>query len=241
MGDETGRPSSIGAVKADWLAFGATTFTALIGYIFTLTPQVTLGFSGIFATAAMHGGVPHPPGYPLAVLWQQAFVVFLPVSNIAWRVAVSSAVAGALACGLIAAMVSRWGCDLHPLERKRPFWPRVVCGWAAGMIFGFNGAFWGRAVIADVWSLTILLLTSVIFLIQRWTFTPHRKLLLYVACFVYGLTLTNSQMMLAAAPALPVLIAVGNRELAWDVLLDSFGALLGVGIIWLIGRWRRFW
>ena len=35
---------------------------------------------------------------------------------------------------------------------------------------------------------------------------------------------------------------VPNRQgSAWDVLLDSFGALLGVGIIWLIGRWRRFW
>ena len=217
MGDETGPPSSIG--RADWFAFGATTFTALVGYIFTLAPQVTLGFSGIFATAAMHGGVPHPPGYPLAVLWQQAFVVLLPISNIAWRVAVSSAVAGALACGLIAAMVSRWGSDGLSPDPKRSLWAGAVCGWVAGMIFAFNGAFWSRAVIADVWSLTILLLTSVIFLIQSWTFTPHRKLLLYVACFVYGLTLTNSQMMLAAAPALPALIAVGNRELARDVLV----------------------
>jgi hypothetical protein len=244
MGDETGPPSSFGAAKADWLAFGATTFAALIGYGFTLAPQVTLGFSGIFATAAMHGGVPHPPGYPLTVLWQQAFVVLLPVSNIAWRVAVSSAVAGALACGLIAAIVSRWGCEGLSLDPKRWLWARVVCGWTAGMIFGFNGASWGRAVIADTWSLTILLLTSVIFLIQRWAFTSHRKLLLYVACFVYGLTLTNSQMMLAAAPALPALIAVGNRELARDVLLAGCVVFVGGlvegcnGIFGVVPDWK---
>jgi VanZ family protein len=27
----------------------------------------------------------------------------------------------------------------------------------------------------------------------------------------------------------------------WDVILDSFGAAMGVGLIWLIGRWRRVW
>jgi len=204
---------------ADALAFAATVLTVLLGYTLTLAPHVTLGFSGIFATAAMYGGVPHPPGYPLSVLWQQAFVTLLPVSNVAWRVSVSSAVAGALACGFIAAMVSRWGRDRNWLDAKKSRWARVLCGWSAGMIFGFNGAFWGRAVIADVWSFTILLFTAVLFLFQTWAFAPRRTRVLYAACFVYGLTLTNSQILLAVAPALPALIAVGNRELARDVLL----------------------
>ena len=35
---------------------------------------------------------------------------------------------------------------------------------------------------------------------------------------------------------------VPNRQGSlWDVLLDSFGAILGLGIIWIIGRWRRVW
>ena len=209
----------VGGSVIDGLTFGVTVVTALLGYMATLAPQVTLGFSGIFSTAAMHGGVPHPPSYPLSVLWQQSFVKLLPVSNIAWRVAVSSAVAGALACGLIAAMVSRWGSEDFSLDPKRSLWVRAVCGWTAGMIFAFNGAFWGRAVIADVWSLTILLFATTIFLLQRWTFTPQRKWLVHIACFFYGLTLTNSQMMLAAAPTLPALIGAGNRELARDILL----------------------
>jgi hypothetical protein len=125
----------------DGLTFGVTAVTVLCGYMVTLAPQVTLGFAGIFSTAAVHGGVPHPPGYPVTVLWQQTFVKLLPVSNIAWRAGVSSAVAGALACGLMAAMVSRWGSDFQSDDPKRMLWLRVVCGWAAGMIFGFNGAF----------------------------------------------------------------------------------------------------
>ena len=228
----------------DGLTFGVTAVTVLCGYMVTLAPQVTLGFAGIFSTAAVHGGVPHPPGYPVTVLWQQTFVKLLPVSNIAWRAGVSSAVAGALACGLMAAMVSRWGSDFQSDDPKRMLWLRVVCGWAAGMIFGFNGAFWGRAVIADAWSLTILLFATTIFLLHRWTFTPHRKWLIYVGSFFYGLTLTNSQMMLAAAPALPALIAVGNRELARDVLVAGCVVFVGgliegcTGIFRLIPDWK---
>jgi hypothetical protein len=227
---EKAEPPRICRPAVDCMAFAATTLTVLSGYLLTLAPQVTLGFSGIFSTAAMYGGVPHPPGYPVAVLWQQAFVTLLPVSNVAWRVAVSSAVAGALASGLIAAMVSRFGVELLTSMEPRPAVTRIVCGWSAGMIFGFNGAFWGRAVIADVWTLTILLLTVVIFLIQRWSFTPQHKRLLYLACFTYGLTLTNSQIMLAAASALPALVAVGNRELARDILLVGC-AVFAAGLI----------
>jgi hypothetical protein len=217
---EKAGPPKICRPAVDSVAFAATTLTVLSGYLLTLAPQVTLGFSGIFSTAAAYGGVPHPPGYPVAVMWQQAFVTLLPVSNIAWRVAVSSALAGAFACGLIAAMVSRFGVELlNSMEPRRSATARMVCGWSAGMIFGFNGAFWGRAVIADVWTLTILLLTSVVFLIHRWSFAPQHKRVLYLACFTYGLTLTNSQIMLAAAPALPALVAVANRELARDILL----------------------
>src|SRR5688572_25203022 len=209
---ETIAPPKSRQSAADVLAFTATASTVLLGYMFTLAPHVTLGFSGIFATAAMYGGVPHPPGYPLSVLWQQAFVTLLPVSSVAWRTTMSSAVAGALACGLIAVIVSRWGRDCNWLDSKTSLWARAICGWSAGMIFGFNGAFWGRAVIADVWSFTILLFTAVLFLFQAWAFAPHRTRVLYGACFIYGLTLTNSQILLAVAPALPTLIAVGNRE-----------------------------
>ena len=50
-----------GYEKTDWLAFVVTTAAVLVVYLFTLTPDVSLGFSGIFSTAAIYGGVPHPP------------------------------------------------------------------------------------------------------------------------------------------------------------------------------------
>src|SRR5438876_1061364 len=139
--------------RSDWLSFLVTTVLTLAGYLYTLTPENTLEMSGELATAAKYAGVAHPPGYPLWTLYAWVFTKLLPFSNIAWRVAVSSAVAGALTCGVIALSVSRGSAMLlegltgfRRLPPKEEAWLRVVCGGVAGMGFGFHGVFWGLAV-----------------------------------------------------------------------------------------------
>lgn len=220
--------------EADWRAFAVTVASVLCVYLLTLSPNVGLGFSGIFSTAAMYGGVPHPPGYPVAVWWQGLFVQALPISNIGWRVAVSSATAGAVACGLIALLVSRLGKELlrgdDLLTSRETTSVRILCGFVAGTIFGFNGAFWGRAVIADVWTLSIALFCTALCLLVRWCLIPHRSRFLYLSAFVYGLTLTNSQILLTASLAVPALLLVAKRDLARDVLLAACALFFG-GVI----------
>jgi hypothetical protein len=214
--------------RNDWLSFGATTLLALLVYLFTLVPDVGLDNSGVWTTAAAYGGVSSPPGYPLWTLWAWAFTKLLPFSNVAWRAAVSSAVAGALACGLIALMVSRGGAAMleqMPAERrlkpKEEDWLRVICGYAAGMVFGLNGAFWPQAVKVAVWPLSILLLCLVLCLLMRWTFQPEKRRYLYATAFAYGLLLTNSQIELALAPAIPILVVMGNLKVGRDLFLAA--------------------
>jgi hypothetical protein len=96
--------------------------------------------------------------------------VALPFSNIAWRVGVSSAVAGALTAGVLALMVSRGGTMIlegiaifKRLPRKEENWLRVVSGYVAGMAFGFSDPFWFQAVVAEVWPLSMLLGTLVVY------------------------------------------------------------------------------
>src|SRR6185436_4842503 len=88
--------------RTDRLCCAATAVLTFAVYLFTLAPNVTLGFSGIFSVGAMYGGVAHPPGYPLWTCYAWVFTKLLPFGNVAWRVALSSATASALACGLIA-------------------------------------------------------------------------------------------------------------------------------------------
>ena len=230
-----------GFQRSDWLSFWATTLLALMVYLLTLAPEVGLDNSGIYSTGAMYGGVPDTPGYPLWTLWAEIFTKLLPFSNIAWRAAVSSAVAGALACGLIALMVTRGSAaileqrpDHQRLKPKEEKWLRAVCGYAAGMVFGLNGAFWPQAVRVEVWPLSILLLCVVLCLLLRWNFQPESRRYLYAAALVYGLLLTNSQIEFAFAPAIPFLVMIGNPKIGRDMfLVAGILFLAGLGGIWL--------
>ena len=155
--------------------------------------------------------------------------------------AVSSAVAGALACGLIALMVSRGGTaildqrpDQQRLKPKEEQWLRAICGYVAGMVFGLNGAFWPQAVMVAVWPLSILLLCLVLCLLQRWNFQPESRRYLYTAALIYGLLLTNSQIEFAFAPAIPFLVMIGNLKTGRDMfLLASVLFLAALGGIWM--------
>jgi hypothetical protein len=223
------------------MSFGATTLLALVVYLLTLGPSVGLDNSGVWSTVAAYGGVSSPPGYPLWTMWSWAFTKLLPFSNVAWRVAVSSAVAGALACGLIALMVSRVGAaileqmpDHQRLKPEEEKWLRAVCGYTAGMVFGLNGAFWPQAVMIAVWPLSILLLCLVLCLFLRWNFQPEKRRYLYATALVYGLLLTNSQIEFAFAPAIPFLVMFGNQKMGRGMfLVASILFLAGLLGIWL--------
>src|SRR5690349_6149910 len=84
----------------DRLAFVVTTLLVFIGYWWTLAPDLTLEDCGELAVGSMYAGVPHPPGYPVWTIYSWLFTL-LPISNMAYRVALSSAVAGAFSCGLV--------------------------------------------------------------------------------------------------------------------------------------------
>src|SRR5437879_6240935 len=132
--------------KIDWLTFAVTTLVVFIGYYLTLAPDLTLEDSGELAVGSFYAGVPHPPGYPVWTLYTWLFTVLFPISNVAWRVALSSAVAGALSCGLMALMVSRGSsmmiegvAELKNIERRWENGLCVVSGFVAGTLLAFNG------------------------------------------------------------------------------------------------------
>src|SRR5258706_7618742 len=226
--------------QTDWLSFLITTALVLMVYLYTLAPEVTLEMSGILSTAAMYGGVAHPPGFPLWTIYAWLFIRLLPFSNIAWRVAVSSAVAGAFACGVIALMVSREGAMLlegmsgfKRLEPKEERLLRLVCGSVAGMGFGFNGVFWGMAVIVDTLALGNLVFSIVLCLLMRWFYSPNRKRYLYAAFFVYGLAVSAHPALIPAALGLPFFVMLGDRKFGRDLFFAA--AILSAAV--LVGNW----
>jgi hypothetical protein len=211
--------------RADGVSFLVATLVTLAVYLFTLAPEVTVTWSGVMSSAAMYGGVAPPPGYPAWTIYSWLFIKLLPFSNIAWRVAVGSAVAGAVACGLVALMVSRCGvsllCEVPAFERinlRERNMIRVVCGCVAGLALGFSGRFWYEAVIQQYWTFAVILFVVVISLLMRWMETGRRRWC-WGAFFVYGLLLTGNQELIVALPGIVCVVIVIEPKLGRDVAL----------------------
>ena len=223
--------------RVDWIAGLLATLISFGVYLYTLAPNVTLEDSGELAVGSMYAGVPHPPGYPLWTIYSWVFTKILPFSNIAWRVAVSSAFAAALSCGIIAMMVSRGSMlMLEGMTQFRNFagrqrqWLCLIAGLSAGLILGFNGFMWSQAVIVEVYTLGILTFAMTLIFMMRWFFIPEKRLYLYLAYFSFGLCFTNHQTLIIAAVGLEFLVLLADKKLGRDFLVCNC-ALYIVGLV----------
>src|SRR5262245_19462468 len=220
--------------RVDWTSFAITTFLVFIGYWWTLAPDLTLEDCGELSVGSFYAGVPHPPGYPVWTIYSWFFSL-LPISNIAYRVALSSAVAGAFSCGLVALMVSRGSsmmiegiAELKTIDRK---WENALClvsAFVAGMLIGFNGFMWSQAVIVEVYTLSVLSLAGVLVCLLRWIHAPHQRRYLYLAFFWFGICFNNHQSLLVIALGLEIAVLAVSPKMGRDFLLWNV-------VIWILG------
>lgn len=223
--------------RVDWLTFAITTVVVFIGYWFSLAPDLTLEDSGELAVGSMYAGVPHPPGYPVWTLFTWLICELVPFSNIAWRVALASAICGALACGLIGLMVSRGSAMIiEGFETLKGIEPRVrnaicvVSGFVGGMLMGFNGFLWSQAVIVEVYAISALSLVLMLVSIMRWMHAPHQSRYIWWAAFWLGICFTNHQTLLVAVIGLQVAVLARDAKLGRDVFFGNFVIFVMAGI-----------
>ena len=222
--------------RIDWMAFLITTLFVWAGYFWTLAPDLGLEDSGELAVASLYAGIPHPPGYPVWTIYTWLWANLLPMGNIAWRVALGEATAGAIACGLLGLLVSRGSsmlmegiADLKQIAGK---WENAICivsGFVAGLLLGFNGYMWSQSVIVEVYAFSVLSLMGVMLFLLRWVYAPHQMRYLYLAFFMYGICVNNHQSLLPIAMGLEVLIVMvkprlGKEFLFWNIVI-YLGAL----------------
>lgn len=226
--------------RVDWITFGATTLLTLVVYLFTLAPDLTLEDCGELAVASYYLGVPHAPGYPIWTVYSWLFTVLLPFSNVAWRVAISSAVAAALASGMLGLITARFSSmlierlDLFKGLEKR--WEEALClvsGTVAALLIGFNGFMWSQAVIVEVYTLSVLSLMGVLVCLLHWMYRPGQHRYLYLAAFLFGICFNNHQTLIVAAMGLQVAIAMANEKLGRDALaVNALFYLGGLILSW---------
>ena len=230
--------------RADWVAFGLTFLIALTVYTLTLQPTVGLEDSGELIVASDYLGVPHPPGYPIWSLLTWAFqwvfhaVTYHGYPNPAWGVNFCSAFAGALACGVLALLVSRSGIDLlrnlkketDVLGEKTESLFCATAGVASGLLLAFSQGMWSQSVIAEVYALNILFQTSVLLFLYRWMMEPEKPKPLFLMAFTFGLGLTNHQTLMFMGLAVALAVFLRHIRLARDFAIVGAFYVLMVGL-----------
>ncbi len=214
----------------DWLALAITLGVVWTVYLITLAPELTLEDSGELVTGAFYAGIPHPPGYPVWSIYSWLWTTLLPIGNMAWRVSVGQAFSGAVACGLLALLVSRGSSMLmegiEELKGMTGRWESAIClisAISAGLLLGLDGFMWKESCVVNRIAVTsVPWYLAVLVCLLRWIYAPHQLRYAYWAAFLFGLCITLHQSLIVAALGIEIAIAAGNPRLGRDAFLGNF-------------------
>src|SRR5205823_4052468 len=168
-------PGSAGAGSAG-LAAIAVFGIALVVYLRTLLPGVSVGDWAEMQWIPAQMGIPHPTGYPLYVLLGKAFSV-LPIGSLAFRAELLSAVVAAGAAGTTVLIAARLGV-------------RPVIAFAAGLSLAVTGELWLEATYSEMNGLHLLLMAAVIHRAVVWR-AERRDRDLRLGALLAGLSISN--------------------------------------------------
>jgi hypothetical protein len=129
-------------------------------YVQTLAPSVAALFDDSleFPLVSYRLGIAHPTGYPLYTLLGKLYTL-LPWHDVAWRVNLLSAVAGALTVALVYLVA-------------RQLTARRLAAVFGAVALAASPVFWSQAVVAEVYTLTAAFVALLLWLALRWARRP---------------------------------------------------------------------
>jgi hypothetical protein len=189
-------------------------------YRATLLPGVDFGDTGSFQATVGSPDITPRDGYPLYFAIGDLFLRVTRAEP-AHALNLASAVAAALACGVIVLVAAELSGS-------------VLAGTAAALLFAGSYTFWSQAIIAEVYALHILIVSLTLLLLLRWQVRPTDGALA-VFFLMYALGFGNHLSMILLAPGFTVfLLAAGPggwrsmfapRVVATAVTLAAAGSL----------------
>ena len=225
--------ASPAGIRYDWLLVLVVVAAVFAAYGYTAPRTVTLEDDGLFIMASFDLGVAHPPGYPLYTLLGH-IATYLPIGTPALRVHLLSGLLGALACGVLFLVARQTGL---------PRWFAL----AAALAYGVSEHLWSQAIIAEVYTLNVLLTFVVLlFCLRAMAATgPTRQRQktivreLSFAALCFGLGLANHwPLLLLAAPAFVILL-LPSWSLVWRNLPRLFALVIVPALLlylWMVWR-----
>jgi len=213
--EDAGTRASVVAVRiwrrwGDLLTAATVALVALGVYVHTLLPGVgDRGDTAKWQTISAVGGVPHATGYPLYVALVQAWARVVPIASFAYRTNLLSAVAAAAAVAVLFGLLRTIGLR-----------PAVAA--ATALTFAVTPTFWSQAVIAEVYTLHVLFVVSILACLAKWRLGGANGWLLAGSALL-ALSFGNH---MSTALLLP---AAG-----WLVLSDRRRALTRGNVLWAV-------
>lgn len=142
---------------ARWAAAAMAGLSAFVLYVASMAPGLTWAHQGAdggeLLAAAITGGVPHPPGYPLYTILLQGWLSLsgwlAPASDLAWRGNLLSALGGAASVFITVFVVDAL---LAPATAQRWLW-----AFFGGLAWGVSPLLWSQSILTEVYSLHALL------------------------------------------------------------------------------------
>jgi hypothetical protein len=177
---------------------------ACVLYRATMLPGLDLGDSASFQTMAGAPIITPRDGYPLYYALSGLFVRVVGGDR-AHALNLASVVYGAIACGLIFLVAAE-------LAGSR------LAALAAALLFAGSYTFWSQAIIAEVYTLHILLVSLCLFLLLRWAQRPSTARLAGFFA-VYAVSFGNHLSMILLAPAF-ALFLFSTAPRRWRTMLS---------------------
>ncbi len=155
-------------------------------YLLTLPPTILWRDTPEFANVALTLSIAHPAGFPTYSLLVKP-LTFLPIGSIAFKTNLASAIFSLLSVLLLSAALRLLIRRLYPLAPSADIHTSSI---VAAFLFALGPIVWHNAISTEVYTLNILFLAGLIYLILRWLdeFDPRW---LYLSGFLYGLSAGN--------------------------------------------------
>ncbi len=210
-----------------YLALSVFLISELV-YVLTMAPTFSFWDCGEFVAVAYTLGVPHPPGTPIFTVLGRLFTM-IPFGDIGARVNFISTLCSAatvMFTYLITIRFIRIYRQTNPDEWSTA---EKISAYSAGVIgafaLAFSDSFWFNAVEAEVYAMSMLFNSSVVWLILKWYEVAdeegNEKWLLLIA-YAFGLALGVHLQALLAFFA----IAMVYYYKRYEISVGSFAALV---------------
>ena len=191
-------------------------------YISSMPSTVVLEDDGFFLLSAYYNGISHPPGYPLYTLIAHIFGL-IPLENYALKIHILSALFSVGACAVFYNI-------LKELNSSQDIGFFVL-------VLAFSSVLWSQSIIAEVYTLNLLLLLAIFLLVLRFHHNQNLTLLRLTA-LIYGLALSNHWPLVILSSPLFIALLFPYNFLKIKALVKTIPFLI-IGLlpyIWMIVR-----